>query len=108
MHDASSSALFLLSFPVSSACFPLFLDEETDLIESHWQTTIKVLATPLRNSQQPTLSSPDDDTKKKKKDKSSSSAKKSKREKFEKLEALSQRLRLCILKRVNHRRHCSS
>ncbi|CAN4089946.1 unnamed protein product [Withania somnifera] len=34
--------------------------------------------------------------------------KKSKREKFEKLEALSQRLRLCFQKRVNHRRYSSS
>ncbi|KAK6149590.1 hypothetical protein DH2020_017115 [Rehmannia glutinosa] len=71
------------------------------------QTTIKVLATPLRNPQQSTLSSPKDDSSKKKK-KDPSGTKKSKREKFEKLEALSQRLRLCILKRVNHRRHCSS
>ncbi|KAL2495668.1 alpha/beta-hydrolase superfamily protein [Forsythia ovata] len=69
------------------------------------QTTIKVLATPLRNTQQSTLSSPKDEKKKKK---ASTDTKKSKREKFEKLEALSQRLRLCILKRVNHRRHCSS
>ncbi|XP_022845215.1 uncharacterized protein LOC111368194 isoform X2 [Olea europaea var. sylvestris] len=68
------------------------------------QTTIKVLATPLRNTQQSTLSSPKDEKKKK----ASTDPKKSKREKFEKLEALSQRLRLCILKRVNHRRHCSS
>ncbi|KAL8461759.1 hypothetical protein ACS0TY_033022 [Phlomoides rotata] len=77
-------------------------------ISNYDQTTIKVLATPLRNSQQTTLSSPEDDTKKKKKNKGSTVTKKSKREKFEKLEALSQRLRLCILKRVNHRRHCSS
>ncbi|XVF28099.1 hypothetical protein REPUB_Repub14bG0165500 [Reevesia pubescens] len=34
--------------------------------------------------------------------------KKPKRDKFEKLEALSKRLRLCILKRVNHRRHHST
>ncbi|KAK6123912.1 hypothetical protein DH2020_042355 [Rehmannia glutinosa] len=59
------------------------------------------------NPQQSTLSSPKDDSSKKKK-KDPSGTKKSKREKFEKLEALSQRLRLCILKRVNHRRHCSS
>ncbi|XP_042029439.1 uncharacterized protein LOC121776330 isoform X1 [Salvia splendens] len=79
---------------------------ETSISNSD-QTTIKVLATPLRNSEQNTLESPKDDTKKKKKNKASSSTKKSKREKFEKLEALSQRIRLCILKRVNHRRNCS-
>ncbi|XP_022856890.1 uncharacterized protein LOC111377961 [Olea europaea var. sylvestris] len=67
------------------------------------QTNIKVLATPLRNTQQSTLSSPKDEKKK-----ASMETKKSKHEKFEKLEALSQRLRLCILKRVKHRRHCSS
>ncbi|KAI3456623.1 hypothetical protein Pfo_013286 [Paulownia fortunei] len=78
-------------------------------VSNYDQTTIKVLATPLRNSQQSTVSSPKDDSKKKKKkNKAPSGPKKSKREKFEKLEALSQRLRLCILKRVNHRRHCSS
>ncbi|KAK6123900.1 hypothetical protein DH2020_042364 [Rehmannia glutinosa] len=76
-------------------------------VSNYDQTTIKVLATPLRNPQQSTLSSPKDDSSKKKK-KDPSGTKKSKREKFEKLEALSQRLRLCILKRVNHRRHCSS
>ncbi|XP_042068506.1 uncharacterized protein LOC121811674 isoform X1 [Salvia splendens] len=72
------------------------------------QTTIKVLATPLRNPGQNTLESPKDDTKKKKKNKANSSTRKSKQEKFEKLEALSQRIRLCILKRVNHRRNCST
>ncbi|XP_041992655.1 uncharacterized protein LOC121743416 isoform X2 [Salvia splendens] len=80
---------------------------ETSISNSD-QTTIKVLATPLRNPGQNTLESPKDDTKKKKKNKASSSTKKSKREKFEKLEALSQRIRLCILKRVNHRRNCST
>ncbi|KAL6562389.1 hypothetical protein OROGR_003396 [Orobanche gracilis] len=72
------------------------------------QTTIKVLATPLRDSQQSTLSSTKDKGILKKKKKASSGTKKSKREKFEKLEVLSQRIRLCILKRVNHRRHSSS
>lgn len=80
---------------------------ETSISNSD-QTTIKVLATPLRNTEQNTLGSPKDDTKKKKKEKAASGTKKSKREKFEKLEALSQRIRLCILKRVNHRRHCST
>ncbi|KAL3820867.1 hypothetical protein ACJIZ3_006772 [Penstemon smallii] len=70
------------------------------------QKTIKVLATPLRDSQQSSLNSPKDDSKKK--NKAPAGPKKSKREKFEKLEALSQRIRLCILKRVNHKRHCSS
>ncbi|XP_047944639.1 uncharacterized protein LOC125191183 isoform X2 [Salvia hispanica] len=80
---------------------------ETSISNSD-QTTIKVLATPLRNPGQNTLESPKDDTKKKKKNKANSSTKKPKREKFEKLEALSQRIRLCILKRVNHRRNCST
>ncbi|XP_073027892.1 uncharacterized protein [Primulina eburnea] len=71
------------------------------------QKTIKVLATPFRDSQQCSLSSPKDDCKKKNKA-SSLDTKKAKRDRFEKLEALSQRLRLCILKKVNHRRHCSS
>uniref|UniRef100_A0A5B7ARZ0 Serine aminopeptidase S33 domain-containing protein n=1 Tax=Davidia involucrata TaxID=16924 RepID=A0A5B7ARZ0_DAVIN len=65
------------------------------------QMTVKVLATPLRNIQH--MSS--DPSKEEKKKKASTVAKKPKREK---LEALSQRLRLCILKRVNHRRHRSS
>ncbi|KAL1559945.1 hypothetical protein AAHA92_10225 [Salvia divinorum] len=80
---------------------------ETSISNSD-QTTIKVLATPLRNPGQNTLESLKDDKKKKKKNKASSSSKKSTREKFEKLEALSQRIRLCILKRVNHRRNCST
>ncbi|PIN03596.1 putative alpha/beta hydrolase [Handroanthus impetiginosus] len=79
-------------------------------VSNYDQTTIKVLATPLRNSEPTTLNSPKDDSKKnkQKKNKAPSGTKKSKREKFEKLEALSQRLRLCILKKVNHKRHCSS
>ncbi|KAL8033101.1 hypothetical protein ABFX02_13G140300 [Erythranthe guttata] len=80
-------------------------------------TTIKGQVTPIRNPQQQstTLSSPTDESSKSKKKKKtkilegvSSGTKKSKRDKFEKLEALSQRLRLCILKRVNHRRNSSS
>lgn len=67
------------------------------------QVTIKVLATPLRDMQQTTFDLPQDEKDKKKKKK-----KKSNRENFEKLEALSQRIRHCILKRVAHRRHCSS
>ncbi|XP_059658592.1 uncharacterized protein LOC132304907 isoform X1 [Cornus florida] len=65
---------------------------------------IAVLATPLRGIQQ----KPPDSPKEGKKKKAPTVAKKTKREKFEKLEALSQRLRHCILKRVNHRRHRSS
>uniref|UniRef100_A0A5B7ARI5 Serine aminopeptidase S33 domain-containing protein n=1 Tax=Davidia involucrata TaxID=16924 RepID=A0A5B7ARI5_DAVIN len=68
------------------------------------QMTLEVLATPMRNSQP----KPSDPLKEEKKKKASTVVKKPKREKFEKLEALSQRLRLCILKRVNHRRHRSS
>ncbi|KVH88511.1 hypothetical protein Ccrd_026667 [Cynara cardunculus var. scolymus] len=61
--------------------------------------TLKVLATPLRTTQH---AAADVEREKKK------GAKKSGRDKFEKLEALSQRLRLCILKRVKHRRNHSS
>nr|GLL37782.1 uncharacterized protein LOC109178902 isoform X2 [Ipomoea trifida] len=68
-------------------------------------TPLEILATPLRNIQESILESSRD---KKKKKKAETPAKKSRREKFEKLEALSQRLRLCILKRVSHRRHRSS
>ncbi|OVA19694.1 hypothetical protein BVC80_9059g12 [Macleaya cordata] len=69
------------------------------------QMTLKALATPLRRIQR----KPDPPKeKKKKKKKSPIVPKKPKSEKFEKLEALSQRIRLCILKRVNHRRQCSS
>nr|GEV65302.1 alpha/beta hydrolases superfamily protein [Tanacetum cinerariifolium] len=60
--------------------------------------TLKAFATPLRTSQHAT------DVLKEKK----IVAKKCGRDKFEKLEALSQRLRLCILKRVKHRRNRSS
>ncbi|XP_031103364.1 uncharacterized protein LOC116006962 isoform X2 [Ipomoea triloba] len=74
------------------------------VINDH-QTPLEILATPLRNIQESILESSRD---KKKKKKAETPAKKSRREKFEKLEALSQRLRLCILKRVSHRRHRSS
>ncbi|KAK4439505.1 hypothetical protein Salat_0285400 [Sesamum alatum] len=77
-------------------------------LNNYDQTAIKILATPVRNSQKSTVTSPPEDSKKKKKNKAPSGPKKPKREKFEKLEALSQRIRLCILKKVNHRRHCSS
>ncbi|GLU20655.1 hypothetical protein SLE2022_368440 [Rubroshorea leprosula] len=70
------------------------------------QVALDVLATPLR-SMQPNSSNPPKEEKKKKK-KVPTAPKKPKREKFEKLEALSKRLRLCILKRVNHQRRASS
>lgn len=66
------------------------------------QITVDVLATPLRGSQ------PLDSSKNDRKKKAAENTKKSKREKFEKLEALSQRLRLCFQKRINHRRYSSS
>lgn len=68
------------------------------------QITADVPATPLCNKQHTALDSSKDDEKKK----APQVTKKSKREKFEKLEALSQRLRLCFMKRVNHRRYSSS
>ncbi|KAG5561014.1 hypothetical protein RHGRI_004139 [Rhododendron griersonianum] len=74
---------------------------------NHHETTLKVLATPLRNTQrEQTNLSQKEATKKQKK--TPTDSKKPNRDKFEKLEALSQRLRHCILKRVNHRRNRSS
>ncbi|XP_021620778.1 uncharacterized protein LOC110621053 isoform X3 [Manihot esculenta] len=67
------------------------------------ETTLKAFATPLRSIQQnPNLA------KEEKKKKKTTVAKKLKGEKFDRLEAFSKRLRHCILKRVNHQRHCSS
>lgn len=63
-----------------------------------------MFATPLRNMEQKSS----DSTKEEKKKKTMIVPKKPKSEKFEKLEALSKRLRLCFLKRVNHQRHRSS
>ncbi|OMO64651.1 putative catalytic [Corchorus olitorius] len=71
--------------------------------ENMHQVTLKVPATPLKSMQQ---NSPDP-SKEEKIKRAPTASKKPKREKFEKLEALSKRLRLCILKRVN-RRHRSS
>ncbi|WRX27198.1 Histidine phosphatase superfamily [Theobroma cacao] len=68
------------------------------------QVTLNVLATPLKSMQQ---KSPDPSKEEIMKKRAPTIPKKPKREKFEKLEALSKRLRLCILKRVNHRRHRS-
>ncbi|KAG8385929.1 hypothetical protein BUALT_Bualt03G0096300 [Buddleja alternifolia] len=114
--DAPSSSSAPRSISATKSVGELLTDIAPDTLDiedvevhgndtSNIQKTIKMLATPLRTSQQSTLSSPKDEDSKKKKNKA---PKKSKREKFEKLEALSQRLRLCILKRVNHKRHCSS
>ncbi|KAF3621552.1 hypothetical protein FXO38_31764 [Capsicum annuum] len=87
-------------------CSSLGSDGEisTDFIgaASSKQITVDVLATPLRGSQ------PLDSSKNDRKKKAAENTKKSKREKFEKLEALSQRLRLCFQKRINHRRYSSS
>ncbi|XP_059437983.1 uncharacterized protein LOC132170865 isoform X2 [Corylus avellana] len=68
------------------------------------QRTLEVFGTPLRNMEQKSSDSAKDEKKKK----TMIVPKKPKSEKFEKLEALSKRLRLCFLKRVNHQRHCSS
>uniref|UniRef100_A0A0V0III5 Putative alpha/beta-Hydrolases superfamily protein-like n=1 Tax=Solanum chacoense TaxID=4108 RepID=A0A0V0III5_SOLCH len=89
-------------------CSSLGSDDEitTDFVDaaSGNQVTVDVLATPLRDNQHTALDSSKDDGKKK----AAQITKKSKREKFEKLEALSQRLRLCFQKRINHRRYSSS
>ncbi|KAK9935807.1 hypothetical protein M0R45_012683 [Rubus argutus] len=77
-------------------------DEESSdctAVDNSHQT---VYATSLQCMQQ---KSPDLKKEVKKKKKVPIAPKKPKSEKFEKLEALGKRLRLCILKRVNHRRH---
>ncbi|KAE9452794.1 hypothetical protein C3L33_15299, partial [Rhododendron williamsianum] len=75
---------------------------------NHHETTLKVLATPLRNTQREQTNLSQKEATKKQKKKTPTDSKKPNRDKFEKLEALSQRLRHCILKRVNHRRNRSS
>ncbi|KAJ1420973.1 Serine aminopeptidase, S33 [Sesbania bispinosa] len=68
---------------------------------------VKVFATP-RGSLREISSDPKEDEKSQKKRKGQTVAKKLKSDKFEKLESLSRRLRLCILKGSAHRRHKSS
>ncbi|MED6131194.1 hypothetical protein PIB30_117052 [Stylosanthes scabra] len=81
------------------------------------QNTVDVLATPLRSMKEKCSEPKEDEkkhkknktkTKKKKKKKGETADKKGKGERFEKLEALSRRLRLCLLKGSIHRRHQSS
>ncbi|KAG2688781.1 hypothetical protein I3843_09G110600 [Carya illinoinensis] len=83
-------------------------DEESSAdckaVDNSHQRTLQVYATPLRNVEHRSS----DSTKEEKKKKTVVAPKKHRSEKFEKLEALSKRLRLCFLKRVNHRRQRSS
>ncbi|CAI0374158.1 unnamed protein product [Linum tenue] len=92
-------------------------DEESSAkhrtIDSSHESTLslRAFATPLRKIRRKPAAAgaaaaavPQKEQKKKKK----SPKKKQKGEKLEKLEALSKRLRHCILRRVNHQRHCSS
>ncbi|KAI4296100.1 hypothetical protein L6164_036087 [Bauhinia variegata] len=76
------------------------------------QNALEVFATPLRSmkekSSEPTGEEKKHKKKKKKKKKDEKVPKKCRFEKFEKLEALGRRLRLCILKGATHRRHSSS
>ncbi|XAR53900.1 hypothetical protein NMG60_11022635 [Bertholletia excelsa] len=91
---------------LGSNCEPL---ADCIAADNHSEMTLKVLATPFRNIQCKLSEPPQKEKKKKKKKKKATvDAKKPKCDKLEKLETLSQRLRHCILKRVNHRRHCSS
>jgi len=71
---------------------------------------VKVFATPMRGTKEKSLYPKEDDKKhkKNKKKKDESGVKKPKSERFEKLEALSRRLRHCLMKGSNHRRHKSS
>ncbi|CAL5411771.1 hypothetical protein CsSME_00031260 [Camellia sinensis var. sinensis] len=95
-------------------CSSLGSDDEQSsdcFAANNHETTVKVLATPLRKVPlKPSDLSQEESMKKTKKKKkiALTDSKKPKRDKFEKLEALSQRLRLCILRQVNHRRHRSS
>ncbi|XP_027330854.1 uncharacterized protein LOC113846598 isoform X2 [Abrus precatorius] len=75
------------------------------------KNTVKVLATPMRSKSEKSAEAKEDEKKhkkNKKKKKGESVVKKPKSERFEKLEALSRRLRLCLLKGSTHRRHKSS
>jgi len=74
---------------------------------------VKVFATPMRGTKEKSLYPKEEDEKKQKKNKNKkkkdeSAVKKPKSERFEKLEALSRRLRHCLMKGSNHRRHKSS
>ncbi|RDX89022.1 hypothetical protein CR513_29303, partial [Mucuna pruriens] len=80
-------------------------------------TLSQVFATPMRSMKEKSSEPKEEDekkqhkkdkNKKKKKKKGESVAKKPKSERFEKLEALSRRLRLCLLRGSTHRRHKSS
>ncbi|KAL5056660.1 hypothetical protein RYX36_037342, partial [Vicia faba] len=87
-----------------------FADLSAD--DKHSQNTVKVFATPLRSMKEKS-SDPKEDEKthkknKKKKNKAETVAKKPRSDRFEKLEALSRRLRLCLLKGSVHRRNKSS
>ncbi|XP_035544205.1 uncharacterized protein LOC108996503 isoform X2 [Juglans regia] len=79
-------------------------DEESSADCTAVDNSHQVYATPLRNVEHKSS----DSTKEEKKKKTVVAPKKHRSEKFEKLEALSKRLRLCFLKRVNHRRQRSS
>jgi hypothetical protein len=78
------------------------------------QNTVKVFATPLRSMKEKSSDPPKEDKKKHKKNKKkkkkdkAETVKKPKSDRFEKLEALSKRLRLCLLKGSIHRRNKSS
>lgn len=65
---------------------------------------MKVFATPMRSTNEKEK----DDDKKHEEKKKKKKGKKPKSERFEKLEALSRRLRLCLLKGSTHRRHKST
>ncbi|KAK7387646.1 hypothetical protein VNO78_22433 [Psophocarpus tetragonolobus] len=75
-------------------------------------TRVKVFATPMRSKKEKSSEPKEHEKKqkknKKKKKKAENVGKKPKSERFEKLEALSRRLRLCLLKGSTHRRHKSS
>ncbi|RZR73576.1 hypothetical protein BHM03_00025904 [Ensete ventricosum] len=97
--STTSKHQVLFSFP-----WPVLFVPQQSVISSIllFQMTLRALATPLRRIQRKSSAKP------KNKKKGTVVSKKPKREKLEKGETLSQRLRLCILGRANHRRHRST
>lgn len=95
-HMVYPSKYVLLLFTHLMRCLNIFI---------RLQVSLNMVATPPQNVVYRSLEPHDDEKKKKKKKMEAPIVKKSRQEKFE---ALSQRLRLRILKRVGHRRTNSS
>ncbi|XP_010530096.1 PREDICTED: uncharacterized protein LOC104806750 isoform X2 [Tarenaya hassleriana] len=83
-----------------------FAGERT--VGEDYEANLNVLATPVRSVQEKPRTTAEADRKDKKIKAAPTGSKKPKHDKLERLEAFSKRLRLCIIKRVNHGRHRSS